>query len=83
MRFGVPIVALKGLIEAGELGEVRALAGRIWQPRAVHEPLQWFMRAEENPAGSLGVIGVHKIDLARYLTGGEVARVFAHLPTML
>ena len=83
MRFGEPIVALKGLIEAGELGEVRALAGRIWQPRAVLEPLQWFMRAEENPAGSLGVVGVHKIDLARYLTGGEVARVFAHLPTML
>jgi predicted dehydrogenase len=41
------------------------------------------MRAEENPAGSLGVVGVNKIDLARYLTGGEVARVFAHLPTTL
>ena len=59
MRFAEPIQTVRRLIEDGELGAVQALFGRIWQPRAEHEPVQWWMTEEECPAGSIGLLGVH------------------------
>jgi predicted dehydrogenase len=83
MRFAEPIRSVRGLIEQGDIGEVQAVFGRIWQPRAVHEPLQWWMTERECPTGSIGLLGVHLLDLARYLSGSEYATVVAHLPTLM
>ena len=83
MRFAEPILAVRRLIEAGDIGEVQAVFGRIWQPRATHEPLQWWMTESECPTGSVGLLGVHLLDLARYLSGSEYATVMAHLPTVV
>ena len=83
MRFAEPIQTVRRLIDDGELGEVQALFGRIWQPRAEHEPVQWWMTEEECPAGSIGLLGVHLLDLARYLTGSHINAVMAHLPIVV
>ncbi len=83
MRFNEPIQAVRRLIEEGDIGRVQAIFGRIWQPRAEHEPAQWWMTDAECPAGSLGLLGVHLLDLTRYLTGSEVTEVMAHLPTVV
>ncbi|MBM4437858.1 MAG: Gfo/Idh/MocA family oxidoreductase [Actinobacteria bacterium] len=83
MRLSEPVRMVKQLLDADELGEVQALFAYIWAARAPHEPAQWWMTAAECPAGSMGLIGVHFVDLARYLTDSEVLRVFAHLPTLV
>ena len=83
MRFAEPIQSVRRLIDEGEIGEVQALFGRIWQPRAEHEPVQWWMTEEECPAGSVGLLGVHLLDLARYLTGSHITAVMAHLPIVV
>ena len=83
MRFAEPIQTVRRLIDEGEIGEVQALFGRIWQPRALHEPVQWWMTDEECPAGSIGLLGVHLLDLARYLTDSEITAVMAHLPIVV
>ena len=83
MRFSEPIRTVRGLIADGEIGDVQAIFGRIWQPRALHEPLQWWMTSEECPAGALGLLGVHLLDLARYLSGSEISAVVAHLPIVV
>ena len=83
MRFAEPIQTVRRLIDEGEIGEVQAMFGRIWQPRALHEPVQWWMTEEECPAGSIGLLGVHLLDLARYLTSSEITAVTAHLPIVV
>ena len=83
MRFAEPVRTVRALISDGGIGDVQAIFGRIWQPRAVHEPIQWWMTPEECPAGSLGLLGVHLLDLARYLSGSEISAVVAHLPVVV
>ncbi|MDE2768767.1 MAG: Gfo/Idh/MocA family oxidoreductase [Chloroflexota bacterium] len=83
MRFAEPMQTVRRLIDEGEIGEVQAMFGRIWQPRALHEPVQWWMTEEECPAGSIGLLGVHLLDLARYLTDSEITAVMAHLPIVV
>ena len=65
------------------MARFRRSSGRIWQPRAEHEPVQWWMTEEECPAGSIGLLGVHLLDLARYLTGSHITAVMAHLPIVV
>jgi len=74
-RFHPPIVALKRLIDAGELGEVVMFRNRFAAPfKGVEE--RWFSDKEVAGGGVLMDTSVHSIDLFRFLVG-EVARVQA------
>lgn len=74
-RFHPPVVALKRLIDAGELGEVVMFRNRFAGPfKGVEE--RWFSDKEVAGGGVLMDTSVHSIDLFRFLVG-EVARVAA------
>lgn len=74
-RFHPPIVALKRLIEAGELGEVVMFRNRFAGLfKGVEE--RWFSEKEVAGGGVLMDTSVHSIDLFRFLVG-EVSRVQA------
>lgn len=74
-RFHPPIVALKRLIDAGELGEIVMFRNRFAGPfKGVEE--RWFSDKEVAGGGVLMDTSVHSIDLFRFLVG-EVARVQA------
>jgi len=76
----VPALALaRRLVEQGRIGplrHVRAVYLQDWlaDPEA---PMTWRMRAERAGSGALGDLGAHVVDLARYLTGDEIAGVSA------
>ena len=76
----VPALALaRRLVEQGRLGTLRhfrAVYLQDWltDPDA---PMTWRMQAERAGSGALGDLGAHIVDLARYLTGDEVAGVSA------
>ncbi|MGH2370264.1 MAG: Gfo/Idh/MocA family oxidoreductase, partial [Chloroflexota bacterium] len=77
-RFAPPMATIRRLLNAGALGEVRFIDGhfRIGPPLAGKE---WQFDPEQRAGGVLGNLGVHLIDLARYLTsppapGSEVER---------
>lgn len=74
-RFHPPIMALKRLIDAGELGEVVMFRNRFAGPfKGVEE--RWFSDKEVAGGGVLMDTSVHSIDLFRFLVG-EVVRVQA------
>jgi predicted dehydrogenase len=85
-RFVPAIQYAKGLIDDGELGEIRQVRGRYLQdwlsdPGA---PWSWRNDAEMAGSGALGDLGAHTVDLARFLVGdhaGEIERVSGHLQT--
>jgi predicted dehydrogenase len=76
----VPALALaRRLVAAGRLGDLRHLRAVYLQdwltdPAA---PLTWRMQAARAGSGALGDLGAHIVDLARYLTGDEIAGVSA------
>jgi len=68
----VPAIALaKRLINDGEIGEIYHFRGIYQQGWLVDPnfPLAWRLRKEKAGYGSLGDLGAHVIDLARYLVG--------------
>lgn len=75
----------KHLIYAGELGEIRAVHGHYLQDWLMYEDdFNWRVdSAKGGPARALGDIGTHWLDLAQYLVGQRVERVFADLGTMI
>jgi len=87
-RFVPAIRYARGLIEAGELGEIRHVRGQYLQDGWVDPEVPWSWRLSEELAGSgaLGDLGAHTIDLVRYLLGGRVGgieRVSGHLATFV
>ncbi|RLM66850.1 gfo/Idh/MocA family oxidoreductase [Halorubrum sp. Atlit-8R] len=87
-RFVPAIRHAKGLIEDGELGEIRQVRGRYLQDWLVdpEAPWAWRMDAEMAGSGALGDLGAHTIDLADFLVGdrvGGIDRVSGHLTTFV
>ena len=76
----VPALALaRRLVEQGRIGRLRhfrAVYLQDWLADA-DAPMTWRMRAERAGSGALGDLGAHIVDLARYLTGDELAGVCA------
>ena len=76
----VPALALaRRLVEQGRIGSLRhfrAVYLQDWltDPDA---PMTWRLQAERAGSGALGDLGAHIVDLARYLTGDEIAGVSA------
>ncbi|QAU14288.1 Gfo/Idh/MocA family oxidoreductase [Halorubrum sp. BOL3-1] len=87
-RFVPAIRHAKGLIEDGELGEIRQVRGRYLQDWLVdpEAPWAWRMDAEMAGSGALGDLGAHTVDLANFLVGeavGEIDRLSGHLRTFV
>ena len=87
-RFVPAIRYAKGLIEDGEIGEIRQVRGRYLQDWLVDPDAPWAWRMDADMAGSgaLGDLGAHTIDLASFLVGDEVGgieRVSGHLETFV
>jgi predicted dehydrogenase len=76
----VPALALaRRLVEAGRIGTLRHVRAVYLQDWLVDpdSPLTWRMQAEQAGSGALGDLGAHIVDLARFLTGDEIAGVSA------
>jgi predicted dehydrogenase len=76
----VPALALaRRLVEAGRIGTLRHVRAVYLQDWLVDpdSPLTWRMQAEQAGSGALGDLGAHVVDLARFLTGDEIAGVSA------
>jgi len=87
-RFVPAIQYAKGLIESGDLGEIRHVRGRYLQDWLVDPEAEWAWRMDADLAGSgaLGDLGAHTIDLARFLVGdqaGGIERVSGQLETFV
>ena len=73
----VPAVRLaRDLIRDGELGEIRHFRARYLQDWLAdpNAPVTWRLRSDSAGSGSLGDLGSHIIDLARFLVG-EIVEV--------
>ena len=79
----VPAVRLaRQLIEAGELGEIQHFRGSYLQEWGTTEGEIWRFDKASAGSGSLGDLGAHVIDLARYLVG-EIEAVSAMTATFM
>lgn len=80
-----PAVALaKKYIEEGAIGDILNFRGTYLQDWSAdpNSPLSWRFQKSIAGSGTLGDIGTHVIDLARYLVG-EFDEVFATLKTYI
>ena len=74
-RFVPAIRHARELIASGELGEIRHFRGRYLQEWLVDPdvPADWRTQAETAGAGAVSDLGVHVVDLVRYLVGEPAA----------
>lgn len=81
----IPAVALmKKMIAAGDLGVIYHFRARYMQDWIVDPkfPLVWRLQSKTAGSGALGDIGVHVIDLGRYLVG-ELTQLVADTETFI
>jgi len=79
MRFSEPVRRAKAALDAGELGELRAVVGTNLLQRMAADG--WFVDPERSGGGAVMDHSVHVVDLVRWLTGEEVAEVYAESGT--
>ncbi|WP_400163304.1 Gfo/Idh/MocA family protein [Brevibacillus sp. TJ4] len=70
-RFAPAVQYAKKLIDEGRLGKIYHIRATFLQDWLMdpHFPLTWRLRKEVSGSGTLGDIGAHIIDLARFLVG--------------
>ncbi|HJA25525.1 MAG TPA: Gfo/Idh/MocA family oxidoreductase [Candidatus Fournierella merdigallinarum] len=76
---------VRSLVAQGEIGRLLAFQltfGHSGPENWTGQPDPWFFRKNSAGLGALGDLGVHKIDLLRYLTGDEVSQVAAMTGTL-
>ncbi|SMY06178.1 Gfo/Idh/MocA family protein [Flavimaricola marinus] len=75
----------RGMVAAGELGDIRFVTGHYHQDWLA-KPTDWNWRLETDAGGelrSVGDIGTHWIDLTSFITGQKVVSVLADLTTFI
>jgi predicted dehydrogenase len=79
------VMLARQLIERGELGAIMHFRAHFLQDYALDAslPRGWRMQRSRSGGGSLGDVGSHLIDLARYLVGEEIVRVCARTKTFI
>jgi predicted dehydrogenase len=81
-----PALALaKRFVEQGRLGTIRHIRAQYLQDWLSDEnaPMTWRLDRSKAGSGSLGDIGAHSIDAARFVTGLEIESVSALLTTFV
>ncbi|WP_077328969.1 Gfo/Idh/MocA family protein [Virgibacillus siamensis] len=83
-RFAPAVQYAKKLIEDGRIGQIRHIRATYLQDWMMDPnfPLVWRLRKEITGTGTLGDIGAHSIDLARYLVG-EIDEVMGTMKTFV
>ena len=75
----------RGMVEAGEIGDVRFITGRYHQDWLLY-PTDWNWRLQSELGGklrSVGDIGTHWVDLTSFISGLRAKSVMAELVTFL
>ena len=72
MRYSPSYLALKKIVEAGEIGEVAQIAAQK-SYKAGERPA--WMRSRKTYGGTIPWIGIHMIDLMRFTSGREMTAV--------
>jgi predicted dehydrogenase len=81
-----PAVSLaRQMVEAGEIGEVRQWRATYLQDWLVDadSPYSWRMDKKIAGSGAHGDLNAHAIDLARFITGAEIAQVVGDMKTFV
>jgi predicted dehydrogenase len=81
-RFVPAIRLAREIIESGDLGDIQHFRGRYLQEWGTTEGDIWRFDKATAGSGSLGDLGAHVIDLARYLVG-EIQEVSAITQTFI
>lgn len=76
-RFWTALRYAKAIVESGELGKIRHVYGQYIQGIPEDAPRLWRYEKSKAGAGTLGDIGSHLIDMARFIVG-ELTEVAAH-----
>ncbi len=79
-RFVPAIRLAREIIESGDLGDIHHFRGAYLQEWGAADIDAWRFDKAEAGSGSLGDLGAHVVDLARYLVG-EITEVSAELAT--
>lgn len=74
MRFSPPYLALKKVVESGEIGEVVQVASQ--KSYKAPAPGDWRL-TKENYGGTIPWIGIHMVDLMRYVTGRDFTETYS------
>ncbi|MFQ5829523.1 MAG: Gfo/Idh/MocA family protein [Candidatus Methylomirabilia bacterium] len=85
-RFQLPVMKLKEMIEAGELGTLRHIHATKYGklPRGIPGlDTTWFFDKARAGFGGFGDIGIHAIDALRWLAGSEARQVFARIDRLI
>ncbi len=69
MRYSPPYLALKRIVDAGEIGEVAQMGAQ--KSYKVGERPEW-MRHHASFGGTIPYIGIHMVDLMRFTSGREL-----------
>jgi predicted dehydrogenase len=76
---------MRGMVLAGDLGEVRLITGQYHQDWLAKDS-DWNWRLEADEGGllrSVGDIGTHWVDLTSFITGLRISAVMAELATFI
>ena len=74
MRFSPPYLALKKVVESGEIGEIVQIATQ--KSYKAPAPGDWRL-TKENYGGTIPWIGIHMVDLMRYVTGRDFTETYS------
>jgi UDP-N-acetylglucosamine 3-dehydrogenase len=81
-----PVLKLKEMIDAGELGEIKHIHATKYGklPRAIPGlDTEWFFDRSQAGFGGFGDIGIHAIDALRWLAGAEARQVYAKIDRLI
>lgn len=85
LRFYAHALQARSMVNSGALGDVKFLTGHYFQDWLLR-PTDWNWRLIPEDAGelrSVGDIGSHWLDLARFISGTRVTEVMAELHTFV
>ena len=77
-RYEPPLVRARELIADGAVGRVRWFTYRRHMPRTAGSAFTWRDDAAVSTAGAVADLGVHMIDVLRWMLGAKPQRVLSH-----
>lgn len=70
------------IVKRGDLGDMKAVFYRWFNPRPAAMPLTWRDDPKLSAAGSIADVGSHAYDTVRWILGEEAIKVLAHSDTI-